>query len=181
MSLAVVGDSFPAYWIALVLIYTFSYTLGWFPVSGRGGPLWTVVGLSSIVLPAVTLAGIQAGAIVRVTRSSMLEALHSEYIRTARAKGVGEWRVLFKHALRNALLPVVTIIGWQIGWLLGGAVVTETVFSWPGLGRVTVSAILNRDFPLVQGAVLLGATAYVFVNLVVDVLYVVINPRASYR
>lgn len=181
MSVAVMGVSFPAFWIALVLIYTFSYTLGWFPVSGRGGPPWTMVGLSSIVLPALTLAGIQAGAIVRVTRSSMLDALHSEYVTTARAKGLGERLVLFKHALRNALLPVVTVAGWQIGWLLGGAVVTETVFGWPGLGQVTVSAILNRDFPLVQGAVLLGATAYVLVNLFVDVLYVFINPRASYR
>lgn len=181
MTVAVTGASLPAFWIGLILIYFCSYQLGWFPISGRGGPIWTLSGLSYIFLPALTLAGVQTGATARVTRSSMLDVLSSDYIRTARGKGLGEPLILFKHGLRNALLPVVTVIGWQIGWLLGGAVVTETVFAWPGLGQVTVSAILNRDFPLIQGAVLLSATAYVLVNLVVDLLYVVLNPRTSYR
>jgi glutathione transport system permease protein len=176
---AITGLSLPAFLVGLLLVYFFSFRLGWFPISGRLGPLWTTDGLWSACLPAITLAAIQLGSILRVARASMIEALSSDYIRTARAKGVSEALVAFKHGLRNAVLPLITIIGWQIGWLLGGAVVTETVFAWPGLGRLTVNAILNRDFPLVQGAVLLGATAYVLVNVVVDVLYVVLNPRTA--
>jgi ABC-type dipeptide/oligopeptide/nickel transport system permease component len=172
-----VGVSVPIFFTGLALIYIFSYKLGWFPISGRGGPLWTVEGLRHVFLPAVTLAGLVTGSIARLTRSSMLEVLSMDYVRTARAKGASEWSVVLRHALRNALIPVVTIIGLQVGWLLGGAVVTETVFAWPGLGRVTVNAILNRDLPMLQGAVIVGATAYVLVNLTVDVLYGVINPR----
>lgn len=177
MVFSMVGISVPIFFTGLALIYTFSYTLGWFPISGRGGPLWTVEGLRHVFLPAVALAGLVTGSIARLTRSSMLEVLSMDYVRTARAKGASEWSVVLKHALRNALIPVVTIIGLQVGWLLGGAVVTETVFAWPGLGRVTVNAILNRDLPMLQGAVIVGATAYVLVNLTVDVLYGVINPR----
>ena len=177
MIVSMVGVSVPIFFTGLALIYIFAYKLGWFPISGRGGPLWTVDGLRHIFLPAVSLAGLVAGSIARLTRSSMLEVLSMDYVRTARAKGASEWSVVLKHALRNALIPVVTIIGLQIGWLLGGAVVTQTVFAWPGLGRVSVNAILNRDLPILQGAVILGATAYVLVNLVVDILYGVINPR----
>ena len=177
MIVSMVGVSVPIFFTGLALIYIFAYKLGWFPISGRGGPLWTVDGLRHIFLPAVSLAGLVAGSIARLTRASMLEVLSMDYVRTARAKGASEWSVVLKHALRNALIPVVTIIGLQIGWLLGGAVVTQTVFAWPGLGRVSVNAILNRDLPILQGAVILSATAYVLVNLVVDILYGVINPR----
>ena len=177
MIVSMVGVSVPIFFTGLALIYIFAYKLGWFPISGRGGPLWTVDRLRHIFLPAVSLAGLVAGSIARLTRASMLEVLSMDYVRTARAKGASEWSVVLEHALRNALIPVVTIIGLQIGWLLGGAVVTQTVFAWPGLGRVSVNAILNRDLPILQGAVILSATAYVLVNLVVDILYGVINPR----
>jgi len=181
MVFSMVGISVPIFFTGLALIYVFSYKLGWFPISGRGGTLWTVDGWRHVFLPAVALAGLVTGSIARLTRSSMLEVLSMDYVRTARAKGASEWSVILKHALRNALIPVVTIIGLQVGWLLGGAVVTETVFAWPGLGRVTVNAILNRDLPMLQGAVILGATAYVLVNLTVDVLYGVINPRIRFE
>jgi len=177
MIFSMFGISVPVFFTGLALIYIFSYELRWFPISGRGGALWTAEGLRHIFLPALALAGLVTGSIARLTRSSMLEVLSMDYVRSARARGASEWSVVFKHALRNALIPVVTIIGLQIGWLLGGAVVTETVFAWPGLGRVTVNAILNRDLPMLQGAVIVGASAYVLVNLSVDLLYGVINPR----
>lgn len=177
MALSMTGVSFPIFFTGLALQYIFAYKLGWFPISGRGGPLWTLQGLQHVALPAISLTGLITGSLARLTRNAMLEVLGMDYVRTARAKGVSEITILFKHALRNALLPVVTMIGLQVGWLLGGAVVTETIFAWPGIGRVAVGAILNRDLPLLQGAVIIGSTCYVFVNLIVDVLHVVLNPR----
>jgi ABC-type dipeptide/oligopeptide/nickel transport system permease component len=177
---ALLGLSLPIFWIGLMAIWLFAFTLGWLPVSGRGGPPWTLEGLRHLVLPALTLGGVQVPALARLTRSSLLEALGQDYVRTARAKGLAERLVVAKHALRNALLPVVTIVGLQFAGLLGGAVVTETIFSWPGLGRLAVTAILTRDFPLVQGAILVAAVTFVTINLIVDLLYAVLDPRIKY-
>lgn len=132
------------------------------------------------MLPALTLGGVQIPALARLTRSSLLEALGEDYVRTARAKGLADALVVLKHALRNALLPVVTLVGLQFAGLLGGAVVTETIFSWPGLGRLAVTAILTRDFPLVQGTILVAAVTFISVNLLVDLLYAVLDPRIKY-
>jgi len=143
------------------------------PAAGAGGP-------TSIVLPAITLASFSVGFIARQTRSAMLEVLGQDFVRTARAKGAGERRVLLRHALRNALLPVVTTIGLQFGTLLGGAVLTETVFAWPGIGRLLVDSIFFRDFPVVQGVVLLIAVAFIVVNLITDLVYAVVDPRIRY-
>jgi ABC-type dipeptide/oligopeptide/nickel transport system permease component len=180
MVVALLGLSLPIFWIGLVAIWLFAFKLGWLPVSGRGGPLWTAEGLRHVVLPALTLGGIQIPALARLTRSSILEALGDDYVRTARAKGLAERAVVAKHALKNALLPVVTVIGLQFAALLGGAVVTETIFSWPGLGRLAVTAILTRDFPLVQGTILVSAVTFVTINLVVDLFYAVLDPRIKY-
>jgi ABC-type dipeptide/oligopeptide/nickel transport system permease component len=166
------GLSMPVFWIGLVLIVTFSLWLPWFPVGGTGS-------LSHLVLPAVTLALPSIAMIARMTRSSVLEVLREDYVRTARAKGVGEQWVVAKHALRNAFIPILTLVGLQAGQLLGGAVLTETVFSWPGLGRLMVKAIFARDYVLLQGAVLVFALAFVVVNLVVDLSYGVLDPRIS--
>jgi ABC-type dipeptide/oligopeptide/nickel transport system permease component len=180
MVAALLGLSLPIFWIGLMAIWLFAFTLGWLPVSGRGGPIWTLEGLRHLVLPALTLGGIQIPALARLTRSSVLEALTQDYVRTARAKGLAERLVVAKHALRNALLPVVTIVGLQFAGLLGGAVVTETIFSWPGLGRLAVTAILTRDFPLVQGTILVAAVTFVTINLLVDLVYAVLDPRIKY-
>jgi ABC-type dipeptide/oligopeptide/nickel transport system permease component len=180
MVVALLGLSLPIFWIGLMAIWLFAFKLGWLPVSGRGGPLWTADGLRHVVLPALTLGGIQIPALARLTRSSILEALGDDYVRTARAKGLAERVVVAKHALKNALLPVVTVIGLQFAALLGGAVVTETIFSWPGLGRLAVTAILTRDFPLVQGTILVAAVTFVTINLLVDLLYAVLDPRIKY-
>ncbi len=180
MVTALLGLSLPIFWIGLMAIWLFAFQLGWFPVSGRGGPLWTLDGLRHVALPALTLGGIQVPALARLTRSSVLETLGHDYVRTARAKGLAERAVVGKHALKNALLPVVTVVGLQFAGLLGGAVVTETIFSWPGLGRLAVTAILTRDFPLVQGAILVTALTFVSVNLLVDMAYAVLDPRIKY-
>lgn len=180
MVTALLGLSLPIFWIGLMAIWLFAVQLGWFPISGRGGPLWSLAGLHHLVLPALTLGGVQVPALARLTRSSILEALGQDYVRTARAKGLAERLVIAKHALRNALLPVVTVIGLQFASLLGGAVVTETIFSWPGLGRLAVTAILTRDFPLVQGTILVSAVTFVTINLLVDCLYAVLDPRIKY-
>ena len=172
--------SMPVFWFAIVAIWIFSLQLGWFPVSGRGGPVWHWDGMRHIVLPAVTLATTSIAIISRLTRSGMLEVLGQDYIVTARAKGVGETLVVGKHALKNALIPVVTVVGLQYGFLLGGAVVTETVFAWPGVGRLAITSILQRDYPVVQGCVLLVAVLFVLINLVVDLLYAWIDPRIRY-
>jgi peptide/nickel transport system permease protein len=170
---ALIGVSMPVFWFGLMAILIFSVQLGWFPVAGTG-TLW------HLVLPAITLGTGTAAILARMTRSAMLEVLSQDYIRTARAKGLAGRVVVFKHALRNALIPVVTIIGLQFGGLLEGAVITETVFAWPGIGQLLVGSILARDYPVVQGAVLLIAVAFILINLIVDLLYGAIDPRIRY-
>ncbi len=183
MLLALFANSMPAFWLGLVLILGFSLGLGWFPVTGMqsiredGGFLDL---LHHLVLPAVTLGGATTAIVARLTRSSLLEVIRLDYVRTARAKGLFEPRVVLRHALRNALLPVVTVVGLQVGFLLGGAVLTETVFSWPGVGLQLYRAISTRDIPLIQGSVLLIAVTFVFINLLVDVLYAYLDPRIRY-
>jgi len=173
--------SMPIFWVAIVAIWLFSLQLGWLPVSGRAGPVWEWEGLRHIVLPAATLATTSLAIISRLTRSGMLDVLGREYVTTARAKGVPPWSVVGKHALKNALIPVVTVVGLQYGFLLGGAVVTETIFAWPGVGRLAITAILQRDYPVVQGCVLLVAVVFVLINLLVDVLYGWLDPRIRYE
>jgi peptide/nickel transport system permease protein len=167
------GQSLPVFWLGLLLIMVFAVGLGWFPVAGTGGPRY-------LVLPAVTLGLFSTAYIARMTRSSMLEVLGRDYVRTAQAKGLGGKRVIVGHALRNALIPLVTIIGLQFGALLGGAVITETIFAWPGVGRLTIQAIQAKDLPLVQACVLFLALIFVFANLVVDLLYAYLDPRIRY-
>ncbi|MBT9173095.1 MAG: Dipeptide transport system permease protein DppB [Syntrophomonadaceae bacterium] len=174
MLLALLGASLPSFWLGLMLMLLFAVNLGWLPPSGRDG-------LSSLVLPALTLGAGAAALITRMTRSSMLEVINQDYVRTARAKGLPEKTVIYSHAFRNALLPVVTVIGLQFGALLGGAVITETVFAWPGAGRLAVEAIRAKDYPVVQGAVLMLAFAFAIVNLLVDLLYAFLNPRIRAR
>jgi peptide/nickel transport system permease protein len=173
--------SLPIFWIAIVAIWLFSLQLGWLPVSGRAGPVWEWDGFRHIVLPAATLATTSVAIISRLTRSGMLDVLGREYVTTARAKGVPPLAVVGKHALTNALIPVVTVVGLQYGFLLGGAVVTETIFAWPGVGRLAMTAILQRDYPVVQGCVLLVAVVFVLVNLAVDLLYGWLDPRIRYE
>ena len=167
---AVAGQALPVFWLALLLIAFFGVHLRWLPVYGHGS-------LAHLVLPAVSLSTIVLGRLARLVRSSMLEVLGQDYVRTARSKGLAEPGILFKHALRNAALPVVTVLGLQFAQLLGGAIVTETIFAWPGIGRLVVEAIFNRDFPIVQGVVLVVSLVFVLVNVLVDVAYVVIDPR----
>jgi peptide/nickel transport system permease protein len=174
MALALVGVSVPNFALGPLLILVFSILLGWLPISGRGGP-------EHLVLPALTLGLSMAGVVARMTRAGLADTLREDYVRTARAKGLSAWRVLVRHALRNALLPVVTILGLQLGALLAGAIITETIFSWPGIGRLTVDAIAARDYPLVQGCVLAIATGYVIVNAATDLLYGLVDPRVRHR
>lgn len=174
VSFAMVGVSVPIFYSSLLLILFFSFRLGWFPATGQGG-------VERLVLPAAALGLASAAALARLVRSSMLEVLNQEYIVTARSKGLSGRAVVLRHALKNALIPTVTMLGLQLGALLGGAVVTETIFSRPGLGRLAVDAISNRDFPLIQGTVLFAAVTYVLVNLAVDVLYAAIDPRIRYQ
>jgi peptide/nickel transport system permease protein len=166
------GLSLPVFWTGLVLIVIFAWWLPWLPVGGTGSP-------SHLVLPAVALALPSTAMIARMTRSSVLEVLREDYVRTARAKGVRERWVVTKHALRNAAIPVLTLLGLQAGQLMGGAVLTETVFAWPGLGRIMVKAIFARDYVLLQGAVLVFSLAFVLVNLIVDLSYGALDPRVS--
>ena len=198
MGASLTGYSMPIFWWGLLLILTFSVTLGWTPVSGRIAIQFDIPpvtgfmlvdsllsgergafksALSHLVLPSIALGTIPLAVIARMTRSSMLEVLREDYVRTARAKGASSFRVVGIHALRNALIPVVTTIGLQVGTLLAGAILTETIFSWPGIGKWLVEAIHRRDYPAVQGGILLSATVIIAVNLIVDVLYGVINPR----
>jgi peptide/nickel transport system permease protein len=172
-SVAMMGVSMPVYWLGLLLILLFAVTLGWLPAAGSGEPL-------SIVLPAVTLAAFSTALISRMTRASMLEVLGQDYIRTAEAKGAPPKIVIIKHGLRNAFIPILTVISLQFGALLGGAVLTETVFGWPGIGRLLVDSIGARDFAVVQGIVLVYAAAFILLNVIVDVLYVVVDPRIRY-
>jgi peptide/nickel transport system permease protein len=171
---ALLGQSMPTFWLGIMLILVFSVYLQLLPSSGRGD-------LQHLILPAATLGLFTAARMMRLTRSGMLEVLGQDYIRTARAKGVGEPPVIWKHALRNAAVPIVTITGIELGALLGGSVITETIFAWPGVGRLSVQAIYNRDYPVVQAAVFLLATTFVIVNLVVDILYTYLDPRIRAR
>jgi dipeptide transport system permease protein len=198
MGASLTGFSMPIFWWGLLLILTFSVTLGWTPVSGRIAIRFDIPpvtgfmlidsllssdkgafksALSHLILPSIALGTIPLAVIARMTRSSMLEVLREDYVRTARAKGASSFRIVGIHALRNALIPVVTTIGLQVGTLLAGAILTETIFSWPGIGKWLVEAIHRRDYPAVQGGILLSATVIIGVNLIVDVLYGVINPR----
>lgn len=170
MGFALLGVSIPNFWMGPMLIMVGALWLGWFPVSGREG-------FASLVLPALTLGTSMAAILSRMVRSSLLEVIGEEYIRTARSKGIPEWHVIVRHGLRNALLPVMTLLGLQLGALLGGAVITETVFSWPGIGLLTVEAIQRRDYPVVQATVLFISLTYVLVNLTTDLMYAWIDPR----
>lgn len=172
-SFAVFGLSMPVYWLGLMLIILFSIRFRVFPAAGAQDP-------QGIVLPAITLAAFSLALVARQARSAMLEVLGLDFVRTARAKGAPRRTVLVKHALRNALLPVITVIGLQFGALIGGAVLTETVFSWPGVGRLLVDSIFSRDYPVVQGVVLMLAVAFILVNLFVDLLYAYVDPRIRY-
>jgi len=173
MLVAIIGVSIPGFWLGLMAMMLFSVRLGWFPVAGAD--TWR-----HLVMPAVTLGVLASAILARMTRSSMLEVLNQDYVRTARAKGLKETVVVARHALRNALIPIVTIIGLQVGGLLSGAFIIEAVFAYPGIGMLAVQALSTRDFPLIQGIVLLVATIYVMVNLFVDLLYGFIDPRVRY-
>jgi peptide/nickel transport system permease protein len=174
MSLVLIGQSFPVFWVGILLILFFSVSLGWLPTGGIGD--W-----KHLLMPAFALGLHMMALITRLLRSSLIEVLSSDYIRTAKAKGLLSFKVIAKHALRNSLLPVVTIVGLQVGALLGGSVVTEMVFAWPGVGQMIIQAINFRDFPLVQTAIILLASIFVVINLIVDLLYVVIDPRIQYK
>ena len=170
----VLGQAVPGFWLGLMLIYVFSVQLRWLPTGGIGT-------VAHLVMPSIVLAAFFSARIARLTRSVVLEALGEDYVRTARAKGVEEARVVGKHTLRNAAIPIVTLAGLELGQLLGGAVITETIFAWPGLGRLTVQALLNRDFPVVLAAVSLTSVIYTAINLLVDLLYVWLDPRVRLR
>ena len=174
MAFAILGVSMPVFYSSLLMILLFSFTLGWLPATGQGG-------VERLIMPATALGLISSAVLARLVRSGMLGVLRQEYIVTARAKGLAPGLVVLRHALKNALIPTITMLGLQLGALLGGAVVTETIFSRPGLGRLAVDAILSRDFPLVQGTVLFAAVAYVLVNLLVDVCYAAVDPRIHYQ
>ena len=177
MAVSVAGVSLPVFFLGLGLIWLFGFYYPILPFTGRMGPLWTWEGLQGIILPAITLGGVFVGPVARMTRTSVLDELGADHVRTARAKGLSESRVVLRHTLRNALVPVVTLIGLQIGFLLGGAVVTETVFSWPGIGRLAVGAILSSALPMAQGTIIMLSLGFILVNLAVDVLYAVLDPR----
>jgi peptide/nickel transport system permease protein len=201
MFIALFGFSMPIFWLGIMLILLFAWLLGWFPISGRldltvdlarvtnfyvldailtGNMPALGNALRHLALPAVTLSTVPLAIIARMTRSSMLEVLRQDYVRTARAKGLAERRVVLGHALRNAAIPVITVIGLNVGSLLSGAILTETIFAWPGVGRLVVDAIFARDYPVVQGAVLVIAVVFVVVNLLVDLSYAVLDPRIRY-
>ena len=171
--IATLGVSLPVYWLGLMLMLLFAVRLGWLPSAGRES-------VKHLILPAVTLGVYSTAVISRMTRSSVVEVICEDYIRTARSKGLGQQLVIYRHVLRNALIPVVTVIGLQLGTLLSGAVITESVFAWPGIGKLAVDAIKERDYPIVQAVILLMAVTFLVVNLVVDVLYALIDPRIRY-
>lgn len=199
--LALTGISMPIFWLAMILIVIFGVNLELFPFPGRLDSTTAITsitglvlvdslltfnfagfwdGLLHLIMPAVALGTIPMAVVMRMTRSSMLEVMGEDYVRTARAKGVIPWRVVFKHGLRNAMLPTVTVIGLQVGLLMGGAIITETIFSWPGVGQIAYESVSRRDYAMIQGVVLYGATLFVLVNLFVDVLYAVLDPRVRY-
>src|SRR5687767_6822828 len=198
---ALTGISMPIFWLAMILIVIFGVNLELLPFPGRLGPTTAITsitglvlvdslltlnfagfwdGLLHLIMPALALATIPMAVIMRMTRSSMLEVMNEDYVRTARAKGVVPWRVVFKHALRNAMLPTITVIGLQTGLLMGGAIITETIFSWPGIGLYTYNSISSRDYASIQGVVLYAALLFVLVNLLVDILYAILDPRVRY-
>jgi peptide/nickel transport system permease protein len=184
MIMALLGVSMPVFWLGIMLMVIFSLQLGWLPAGGMysaGGDGSLVDLLRHLILPAFTLAAASVALVARITRSMMLEVIRQDYIRTARAKGLSETATITRHALKNALIPVVTVLGLQTGYLLGGAILTETVFSWPGLGLLMVQSITARDFPVVQGGVLLIALTFVLVNLFVDIMYAYLDPRIRYN
>jgi peptide/nickel transport system permease protein len=178
---AMLGASVPSFWFGLVLMQIFAVSLGWFPVSGYGDPGASLAArIHCLVLPATVLGVLNSALITRFTRASMLDVLGEDYVRTARAKGLAENRVVLKHALRNALVPIITVIGLTVALMIGGAVVTETVFGLPGVGNLVVSAVVRRDYPVIQGALLVVAVIYVVINFLVDLLYTLVDPRVKY-
>jgi peptide/nickel transport system permease protein len=190
MLLAQIGVSMPVYWLAILLMLAFAVQLGWLPSIGRGEPILTAIGmaltgrpgvlldsLSHLILPSLALGVNSAAIISRLVRTAMVEILQEDFVRTAYAKGLPRSRVMVRHALRNALLPVISVIGLRFGIMLGGAVLTESIFGWPGLGQLTIAAISQRDLPLIQGVVLTYALMFALVNLIVDLSYAVIDPR----
>ena len=177
---ALLGISLPSFWLGLMFMLVFAVRLRWLPVAGYNGEWWTLLGVKQLVLPAVTLGIGTSALIARITRSSILEVMKEDYIRTARAKGLSQFITIGKHVLRNAMVPVITVMGLNFGGLLGGTVVTESVFAINGVGRMMVRAITSRDFPVVQGAVLLVATTFVLINLLVDLTYALLDPRIRY-
>ncbi len=181
LALAMLGAAVPSFWLGLSLIVLFAVNLGWFPSSGYRPPA-VGLGLSLyyLILPALALGLPNSSLIIRFTRSSLLDVINNDYIRTARAKGLGQRSVIFRHAFRNAMVPILTVVGLTFAALMGGAVVTETVFSLPGIGQLVVSSVLRRDYPVIQGVVLTVATVYVLINLLVDLLYFVVDPRVRY-
>lgn len=178
VALSVAGVSMPVFFVGLILMQYVGYKWDLLPFTGRTGPVWDG-GLAALVLPSLTLGSVLVGPIARITRTAVLEVLGADFVRTARAKGLKERVVIVHPALRNALIPVVTLVGLQAAFQLGGAVVTETMFSWPGVGRLAVGAIVSSDFPTAQGAIMILALAFLFINLIVDVLYVVLDPRVQ--
>ena len=179
--LAMLGASVPSFWLGLILMQIFAVSLGWFPVSGYGEPGASLLQrLHTLVLPATVLGVLNSALIIRFTRASMLDVLGEDYVRTARSKGLTESVVVLKHALRNALVPILTVLGLTAALMIGGAVVTETVFGLPGVGNLVVSAVLRRDYPVIQGALLVVAAIYVMINFLVDLLYTMVDPRVKY-
>jgi peptide/nickel transport system permease protein len=170
MSFAILGQAIPLFWLGILMIQVFGLELRWFPISGRGG-------ITHLVMPAIALGTFSLACNARLIRSSLLEALGQPYVVTARSKGLAERVVVIRHALRNALIPVVVMVGLQLGSLLGGAIITETIFAWPGVGRLTVNSIYNRDFPVVQASVTLLASIFVVTNIVVDIACAYLDPR----
>ena len=166
------GLCMPVFWIGLVFIYFFSLKMGWFPVGGAG--TWR-----HLVLPAVTMSAYSVASLARMTRSSLMEVMKEDYVRTARAKGLSFWSVVVGHGFRNSMIPIVTVFGMQVGQLMGGAILTETVFAWPGMGRLMMGAIMDRDYPLVQGTVLVFAAVFILINFLVDISYGIINPQVA--
>lgn len=171
---AIAGQAMPSFWLGLLLIILFSVELQWLPTSGRGS-------LAQLIMPSITIGAFSMATVLRLTRSSMLEVLKADYIRTAKAKGLFPVYIVVQHALRNSLLPLITVIGIELGHLLGGSLLTESIFAWPGIGALAVDAIYNRDYPLVQGVVFITATIFVMINLAVDLLYGIIDPRINYQ
>lgn len=181
MLFAIFWLSMPSFWLALILLLLFSVELNLLPISGRGAPVLGATWLMSLILPAIAIGTRRAGLLTRMTRSSTLEILNEDYIRTARGKGIGEQAVIYTHAMKNAMIPIITLIGLQIPFIFSGSVIIETVFSWPGMGRLLVNSVLQRDYPIVQGLVLVYAVIVIASNLLVDIMYGYFDPRIEYE